>query len=174
MTSLGRRQASSVTLGSYVQPVLLGLGLGLAAVTMDVSLGVSQTIATVLKVNSIHLPAPYSILAYLAAAVVIEAMFHLLPLGLATFIAEKLGAQSRTLMIVFIMVALLVAVLEPITQASVLASRPAVLIGVATFIYVYGLIACWQLWKIGPTASILMRIAFYFVWHVTLGPIVFR
>ncbi len=126
--------------------------------------------AEVLNIKSIHLSFPYSVFAYLAAAVVLEAMLHFLPMGLVTFVAEKVGAGPKAIAIVFTSSAAILALLESATQAGVLASRPATMIAIGAFIYIYGLIAFWQLWKTGPSGCILMRIAFYLVWHVTLGP----
>ncbi|HMO16163.1 MAG TPA: hypothetical protein PKD64_18765 [Pirellulaceae bacterium] len=170
MTSIGRRQVATVKFGAYIQAMVWGLGFGLVAVGLDYTLEISKTLASVLDIKSIHLSAPYSILAYLAAAVVIETMFRLLPLGVVTFAAEKFGAKSRVLIFVFVVFAMLTAVVEPISQAGVFASRPGAMLAIAAFIYLYGLVASWQMWKTGPSACILMRIAFYLVWHVTLGP----
>lgn len=97
-------------------------------------------------------------------------MFRLLPFGLLYFLAGWISRKPRWLLASLIGIAMLVSVLEPLTQLPVLASRPTAMLAMALFIYAYGLIACWQLWRAGPVAPIVMRLAFYAVWHVTLGP----
>jgi len=136
--------------------------------------GITSTIAGALGVEKIHLDAPYSLLAYTVGAVAIESMFRLFPLGLLSFLFSKLLFKGRHLAAVFWIGAVLIAVLEPLSQAALLTSNPSALAIVVVFIYVYGVVASWQLWKFGVAAPLVMRFAFYAVWHVALGPIIAR
>lgn len=152
-------------------PLLLGGGFGLVAVALDLQLGLSRTIATNMGVQDIHLPAPYSLLAYTAGGIAVESVFRLLPIGIATFLIVKFLTRGRWLPQVFIGAALLACLLEPLTQIGVLAGDPVAMVTVAALIYAFGLTASWQLWRHGVAAPLVMRLAFYAVWHVSLGPL---
>lgn len=152
-------------------PVVVGAALGLVAVALDMMFGITSTIASALGVPRIHLDAPYSLLAYTAGAIVVESIFRLLPLGIVTFFIGRLAMRGRHMGVVFWIAAVLTAVLEPLSQAALLSSRPVPMVVVGVFIFTFGLFSSWQLWRFGVVAPLLMRLAFYSVWHVTLGPL---
>ncbi len=152
-------------------PLLLGVVFGLIAVGLDWGLGLSKTIAARLEVRDIHLAAPYSLLAYTAGGIVVESLFRFVPLGVVTFLVVKLITRGRWLQQVFIAVAIVSCALEPLTQVGILTGHPAAMVAVATLIYLFGLTASWQLWRYGVAAPLIMRLAFYGVWHLSLGPL---
>lgn len=152
-------------------PAALGIGFGLVAVLLDWMFGISATVARAMGIERIHLDAPYSILAYTVGAVVIESMFRLLPLGFTSAAVSKGLLKGKHLTVVFALSALVFAALEPLSQVALLKSEPMTLIVVALLVYAYGLVSSWQLWKYGVAAPLVMRLAFYGAWHVTLGPL---
>jgi hypothetical protein len=152
-------------------PLLLGVVFGLVAVALDWGLGLSKTIAAKLEVQDIHLAAPYSLFAYTAGGIVVESLFRFVPIGVVTFLVVKLVTRGRWLPQVFMVAAILSCALEPLTQVGILAGHPGAMILVAILIYVFGLTASWQLWRYGVAAPLIMRLAFYGVWHISLGPL---
>lgn len=171
-TPLMQRYSDQKPRSFIVEPLLLGAGLGVVAAILDATFGLSATVAKALGVPSIHLPPPYSILAYAAGGVAIESVFHLLPAGVVLFLVHKLGLSRRWCVVAFLACAALASAVEPATQTALLRSQPATLVVVASFVYIYGLLAFWQLWRAGPTAAIVMRMGFYAVWHIALGPFI--
>ena len=167
----GQCHAAGAGVSSAIQALVLGALLGTAAAGLDATLGVSKTTAAALQVGSIHLPAPYSVLVYAAGAVVVESVLRLFPLGLLAYAAEKLRPGVRLSAAAFGTAAALLSLVEPATQLTLLAARTEILVVFGIFIYVYGLLACWQYWRSGPVAPVLMRLGSYAVWHVALGPL---
>lgn len=153
-----------------VEPLVIGAGFGLAAVALDLGLGISKTISAILGVRDVHLPAPYSLLAYAAGGIAVESLFRFLPLGLVTLVVVKVITRGRWVLQVFIGAALLSCLLEPVAQAGILKEHPAAMLAVAALVYAFGLTASWQLWRHGVAAPLIMRLSFYGVWHVGLGP----
>ena len=150
--------------------VILGLAFGLLAVALDTLLGLSKTMAQELRIHNIHLPWPYAPLAYTAGAVVVESLYRIIPIPLVLFLVTKLLLRGRGLTVTFWVVAVLTALLEPVSQAGILSQHPTLMICVALFIFVVNLVGAWLLRRYGVAAPLLMRITLYGVWHVTLGP----
>ncbi|HMP03679.1 MAG TPA: hypothetical protein PKD86_10280 [Gemmatales bacterium] len=153
-------------------PVLWGAGFGLVAVALDYAVGLSASLAAVLGVKDIHLAAPYSLLAYTAGGVAVESIFRFLPIGVLSFIIVKLFTRGHWPTRVFAAVAAVSCVIEPVTQVGILSTQPQAMVATAILVFAYGLVASWQLWHHGVAATLTMRLAFYAVWHVVLGPLV--
>jgi uncharacterized membrane protein YvlD (DUF360 family) len=150
--------------------IAIGLAFGLVAALLDWTFGVSSLVAKELGVASIHMALPYSALAYLAGAVAVETLYRLIPISLAVWLVSKMRPHGRATITAFWIVAVLTSFIEPVSQTAFLASQPVTLLSLGLFIFIFNMTGAWLLMRHGVASPLFMRLAFYAVWHVALGP----
>lgn len=149
----------------------MGAAIGLLGVMLDYGLGFSRLFASKLGIKSIHIAFPYSAFAYTAGAVVIESLYRLIPIPIAVWIG-RLVLRERGMPIIFWVVAILMSLIEPLSQASVLSDQPFIFAVIAIFIFFFNLLQASLLKRYGVAAPLITRISFYLIWHVAVGPLI--
>ena len=133
---------------------LVGLGatLAIAPVAIDITFGFP---------DDLNVPLPAAIPFYLAAALIAETVFHLVPLAL---LAVLMPPQTPVIWLV-----LPVVLIEPAFQVWAGAGAPVP--ALFTFASV-GLVSLCQLWlflRYGFGAMIALRLIYYLFWHIVWG-----
>ena len=107
-----------------------------------------------------------SFLIFSGGSILIEVIFRLLPVTLLLWLVSSLVMKGRGQSSTFWVLAFLLAALEPLSQSADILTLPLPLM-LTDFAIYYGVnltqIAYFR--KYGFLASILVRVAFYFVWH---------
>ncbi len=157
---------------ALLRDVGIGAALGLVAVLLDYSFEFSRLFAAKLGVASIHVAFPHSVLGYTAGAVVVESLYRLIPIPVALWVISRILIRGRGVAPTFWIVAMLTSFIEPLSQAGLLRDQPLAFAVTGTFILGFNLFQAWSLRVHGVAAPLVVRIAFYMVWHVALGPLV--
>lgn len=146
-------------------PVILGLLLGICQI--------------ILLDKLLHLPVtmvelPLAIPVYLAAGIVSEVFFRLIPLVFATWLisGKLLGGkgQSQT----FWIIAILFSLAEPVLQVAAmyqigLVSSSFLLSLLFTLVFAANIVPAWLFRKSGFLAPLMFRLSAYLVWHILRG-----
>lgn len=150
----------------FFLPALAGALLGIVGIVVDQATGLSDVLARSLGVSSIHLDFPLSVFFYAAGAILICTLYYLLPIPLLVWLVSGVVLRGRYPAQVLWAVALLVLLVEPASQAAVLAGRPDLLVPVALFVFVAGGAQVYAFVRAGFLAALSLRLALYAVWHV--------
>jgi len=149
-------------------PVLTGLAFGVVQVAFDLVTRYTQLLANFYNEPAVNIVFPANVLIYPAASVIVEVLYRLLPLPLLLWLISRVILRGRASNTVFWVLAILTSLLEPVTQnlgaGPVLG--PAVLAGSLALGFAFNLGQAVLLGRYGVLASILMRVAFYVVWHM--------
>jgi hypothetical protein len=129
--------------------------------------------------GQIHVPFPTSILYYAYGAIQTEILFHLFLIPLFLWLISSVLLKGRWQEQIFWGVAIVLSLLEPLTQVGgalqmgMLANTPATLIGLM-FATIYGvnLASAYLFRKSGFLAPLAVRLSLYLVWHVIVGALV--
>jgi hypothetical protein len=161
----------SVSLGERLtQPILLGLVLGVMSIAVDLGTGWTKASAAQVGVPSIHIPWPNSLLIYPGGAIIVDVLYYLVPipllLGLVTLVRRWDGEPPVA---IFWFIGALAAVIEPVTQMGAIPGHP-----MARFVtfgqdYLLNLVQVWTYRRAGWVSAVVLRVAFYMVWHVLWG-----
>jgi hypothetical protein len=142
-------------------PLALGVVLGGIAILVDHLTGWSTIAAAQMKLPSIHIDPPASFLIYPGGAIIVSILYYLLLVPAFLWIARGRG---------FWIIALLTALIEPVTQDLNMAVSAGVTAAVFASDYALNLGQVWLFRRGGFVAAVLLRVFFYIVWH-TLWPI---
>jgi len=156
---------------AILHAVTIGLAFGTAAVALDLLLGVSHLLAAKLGTSKIHLAFPASIFAYAVGATVVECLYRIIPIPVLLGLWRLVG-RGAAMGPAFWIVAILTSLIEPLSQAGFFRNTPAVFGLLGAFIFGVNLTEAWLLRRYGVAAPLLVRFALYFVWHITVGPLV--
>ena len=129
--------------------------------------------------GQIHVPFPTSILFYTYGAIQSEILFRLFLIPLILWLISSVVLRGRWQEQVFWGVAIVLSLLEPLTQVGgalqmgMLANTPPALIGLM-FATIYGvnLASAYLFKKSGFLAPLTVRLSLYLVWHVIVGALV--
>jgi hypothetical protein len=146
----------------FVIPLLVGISFGILQIGL-VSLMLGLEIPMV--------DFPLSIPVYLSGGILMEILFHLIPMVFAVWFITNVILRGRWQAQVFWGVALLLSLLEPVTQTIGLyqmdlvssASLAAILFG---YIFAANLTPLYFFRKYGFLTSVVWRLADYLIWHV--------
>ncbi len=152
-------------------PAAVGLGLGAVNLTVMGFTGYVHTMAEAANVPSINAPFPGSILFYSGGAIRVEVLFRLILLTLPLWLIANVILRKRRQAKVFWAVALLTSLLEPVEQMSLVAGHPDVMLVLGVAVYAMNLFEAHLFWRYGFLAPLVLRLAFYLVWHVVGGVI---
>ena len=145
-------------------PMLAGLGLGAANLVVHVWTGFAKILAEAANIPSINVEFPASILFYSGGAIIIESTYRLILIAPPLWLISTVLLRRRGHTPVFWVLALLIAVLEPMDQMSFVAGHPEVMLVSGTFTYALNVIEAYLLWHRGFLAPLAFRICFYLVW----------
>ncbi|WP_276479585.1 hypothetical protein [Paraflavitalea pollutisoli] len=110
-------------------------------------------------------PFPYSVLHYTTGAIFSEVWYRLIPLTLAMVLIQKIA--RRYVETLFVVVALLTAVWEPLDQWP---QGPAWFVAYCFLSgFAFNFIQAWLLRKYGFLATLCVRMGHYLLWHILLG-----
>jgi hypothetical protein len=150
-------------------PAAVGLGLGVINLTFAALTGSAQTMAEAVKVPSINVPFPESILFYSGGAIVVEALYRLILITLPLWLIANVILRKRGQAPVFWVLALLTSALEPVGLIDILAGYPYLMLVMAVAGYGFNVFEAWLFWRHGFIAPLVFRLAFYLVWHIVGG-----
>ena len=147
----------------------IGLALGLAMAGSDVVFGWTRAFAAQNTLTSFNAPFPGSVLFYPAGAIIVEIFYRLLPIPVVLWL---LRGHFQTA--AFYVLAVLTSLIEPVQQ-DLDDVRPETLPMVSTMFaldFALNFSQAMFFRRYGFLASIVVRIAFYLVWHVAYGNLV--
>jgi len=156
-------------------PALVGLGLGTLAIPIDLLTGGTERLAVVIGQPSFNIDFPGSLLAYSAGGILVDVQYRLFAVPLLLWLVSNVLLRGRGQVPTFWATAAISTLLEPLTQ------------GVALFILgggaiTLGMLAAYMVTALslnfaqvlfyrryGLVASVLVRQAYYLVWHILYG-----
>lgn len=153
----------------WLEPALLGVGLGIAAIATDQATRWTHWAAEAVHQPSIHIAWPASLIIYPGGAVIVEVVYRLFTIPLLMWglgAIRPLRPHRRRL---FWVLATVTALIEPLGDLSMARH------GISVFLLVFGqdlvlnLGQAWTFRRAGFLAAILVRVWFYLVWHVAYG-----
>jgi hypothetical protein len=150
-------------------PVVAGLGLGAANLAVNTLTGFAKLLAAAANVESIDVAFPASILFYSGGAILLESTYRLILIAPPLWLISTLLLRRRGHTAVFWVLALLVALLEPMDQMSFVAGHRDIMLISGAFTYAINVFEAYLLWRRGFLAPLAFRISFYLVWHVVGG-----
>lgn len=153
----------------WLLPVLLGVGLGVLAIGIDVLTGWTDVIERKLGVPSIHIDFPASLLIYPGGAVIVNVIYYLIPIPLLLWVISGLLLRGRFREPVFWSVAALAAAIEPLTQNLTFPGPAWVMVLLVVSDYALNLAQAALFRRDGFFATVLLRVSFYLIWHVAWG-----
>jgi hypothetical protein len=145
-------------------PALIGLGSGL----------LFRVIEQFQPLGNINIPFPASIPFYLYGGIISEILFRLFIIPLPLWLISSLLLRRRGQEGVFWGVAIITSFLEPLSQVGALYQLGLLNNGISPYIallilltYAVNLIAAYLFRKSGFVAPVVMRLAFYLIWHIS-------
>jgi len=138
-------------------PIALGLVLGVVAIVTDRATHWTELAALQMKLPSIHIDRPAAYLIYPGGAIIVTILYFLLLVPLLLWLFRRRG---------FWVIACIVALIEPVTQDLHMGTSVAVSAVVFAEDYALNLGQVWLFGNAGFVAAVILRVAFYVVWHV--------
>ena len=154
-------------------PAAVGLGLGVLSLVFAAFSGSAQIMAEAANVPSISVPFPESIVFYSGGAIVVEALYRLIPITLTLWLIANVIMRKRGQTTVFWILAVLTSAVEPAGLVGFLAGHPEVILVMVVATFGMNIFEAYLFWRYGLLAPLAFRLAFYLVWHVVGGVIGF-
>lgn len=160
-------------------PALAGLGLGMAAVVIDIATGATARLAQVIGQPSFNINFPGSLLTYSAGAILVEVQYRLFTVPFLLFLISGLLLRGHGQNRIFWVLAIVSAGLEPMLQGVGLtligggAITPVMLVGYLLTAVTGNLLQVIVFRRYGLVAPIVQREAYYLVWHILYGNVLF-
>lgn len=155
----------------FMVPMLIGIGGGALFLTTDVVTGLSRLNAETFAVPSTDIDFPASVLVYSAAAGYVEIVFRLLPVPLFIWLTSSLILRGRGRTPVFWVLAVLTSMLEPLSQVGTRVLPPVPFLFVLMQSFGINMAQAITFRRHGFLAAIIVRVAFYVVYHVVGAPL---
>ena len=157
-----------------VLPALIGAGIGLVAVGIDLITGTMKLLEA--KMGTAFNPAfPGSVLVSAAGAIKFEFLFLLLPVPVLLWLVSNVALRARGQAPSFWVLAVLSSALEPALQGtSVLAMAegaigPGVFAAYVVESFSHNFASAVLFRRYGLLAAVLVRLGYYLIWHVGYG-----
>jgi hypothetical protein len=149
-------------------PIAAGIALGALAILVDALTGWSALAAQELKIPTIQIRFPGSLVIYPGAAIIVNSIYYLVLLAIPLWLV-MLVTRGRWQREAFVVVGVLSALLEPLSQDLGMRSHPG--IAAITFAqdFALNLAQVFSFRRAGFASSVVLRVAFYLVWHVLWG-----
>jgi hypothetical protein len=152
------------------QPILLGLVLGSMSIGVDVLTGWAKASAAQVGVPSIHIPWPNSLLIYPGGAIIFDVLYYLVPITLLLAIVKVARRWDGTPPAAFFWpIGVLAALIEPVTQMGAIPGHPMARSVTFAQDFLLNLVQVWTYRRAGWVSAVVLRVAFYMVWHVLWG-----
>ena len=152
-------------------PVLIGLALGALQAATDHVTNWGAAMAKAAHVATIHIAWPLSAPIYAGGAVLVSILYFMTLLPVLVWLISTLWLRGKALDLVYWLFAIPFALVEPLTQGDFTAiakgGAPAVAFAIEDL--ALNLAQVWILRRAGFVAAVLVRVAFYAVWHVAWG-----
>jgi hypothetical protein len=152
-------------------PALLGLGLGVVFLVLQATTQLEQISAAEAHVASVNVPFPASLLFYSGGAIIVEALYRLVPITLVLWVTSNVILRKRAQTQVFWVLAIITSALEPVDQIGVLHGHLALMVGLGVTMYAINLLQAYLFRRFGFVAPLVMRLAYYLLWHILGGAI---
>ncbi len=145
----------------FLYPVLLGVGFALVEILIGLAMGLPD----------IHVPFPFSLPVYASGGIFLEIVYHLVPTVFLVWILSNVLLHGTRQGEVFVVVALLVSLWEPVMQITGMHQMgllPGTVIAAALFLFIFAgnLIPVTLFRKYGFLAPVVWRLTDYGLWHV--------
>jgi len=119
----------------------------------------------------IHVPFPYSIPVYLTGGILLEMLYHFIPIVFLTWIISNLLLKKKWQNQVFWILAILLSLWEPIMQISGMLNMgmiTSLLFSIMLFIFIFmaNIIPLALFRKYGFLAPVIFRLSDYLLWHI--------
>jgi hypothetical protein len=150
-------------------PAFWGIGFGLLAIATDAATGWTEAIAAKLSQPSIHISFPASVVIYPGGAVIVEILYRLFPIPVLLWIVSSLILRGKGRDATFWTLAALTSLLEPLGDLGLRDQGLPTMAAVFVQDYALNFTQAWIFRKRGFLASIVVRVAFYLVWHILPG-----
>src|SRR5215470_13844611 len=152
----------------WLLPALAGGALGALTLLIHELTGFATVLAKAANISTINVAFPGSLLFYSGGAIVLESTYRLILIVFPLWLTSTVVLRGRARTPVFWALALAIAVLEPLTQMSIVSGHPVMpLLGL--YMYAINVIEFYLLWRGGFLAPVAFRIGFYLFWHVLGG-----
>src|SRR5262245_19439844 len=151
----------------FLIPVLLGLGLSLAFVVIDLLTHYDTTLALQHGQAHSNIDFPASVLIYPGGAVIVEVFYRLFLVPLLLWLVSNIALRGRWQAQVFWVLALLTSLIEPLSQDMDLFQFGVGLMAAVFLLdFAHNLTQAALFRKYGFLAAIVVRVALYAVWHI--------
>ena len=160
-------------------PTLIGLGLGVMAIVLDVLTGGTEILARVLEQPSFNIDFPGSLLAYSGGGIIVDTEYRLFLVPVLLWLVSSLLLRGRGQTQTFWVLAAISTLFEPLLQgvgltlASDGAVTPLVLGAYMLTAIPHNLASIVIYRRFGLLASILVRQSYYLVWHILYGNVLY-
>lgn len=152
-------------------PACLGFAIGVVVVVIDLRTGWSHTMASEVHLTTIHIAFPLSIPIYFGGAILVTVIYYYVLIPFIDWIVAYKLLKGRGEAAVFWFAGSLLALVEPITQGDFSAIPrhcfPALAGALGDLVLNFAQV--FYLRRSGLVAAVVVRIAFYLVWHVIYG-----
>jgi hypothetical protein len=152
----------------FLIPMIVGMAFGIGQVIL---------VSLVLGLDIPMVAFPLSIPVYLSGGILMEMVFHLIPVVLLVWFFANILLRNRWQEKVFWGVAILLSLLEPVTQTvgmyqmGILSSPPLAAL-LFSFIFAANLVPLYFFRRYGFLAPVTWRLSNYLIWHI-IWPIIF-
>ena len=148
-------------------PIAIGLAYALFEVVFDLLTGYSKFEIALHHATKINIDFPASVLIYPGGAVIVEVIYRLFLIPVLLWLISSVLLKGRWQPQVFWALAILTSLIEPLTQDLDAVQLGTVMLA-AVLLKGFGLnfVQAALFRKYGFLAAILMRVAFYMIWHV--------
>jgi len=148
-------------------PILIGFGIGALMVAIDLSSGYTRLIAARHGVSRQYTDFPSMFFVFTSAPIIVEVVYRLFLIPFLLWIVSKVIQNDKVQMFVFWVLAIVTSLLEPLGMYPDLHVVPGHLAILLALIYFgINLTQAGFFRKYGFLAAILVRMGFYFIWHV--------
>jgi len=152
--------------GRMITPAAVGLILGVFAILIDLMTHWSEFVAGKMNLPSIHIPFPASLLVYPGGAIIVEVIYRLLPIPLLLWMVSTLLFKGRWQEQTFWALAILTSLIEPLGDLGLRSLGLGAMLAVFLQDYALNISQAYFFRKYGYISAILLRVAFYVVWHI--------
>jgi len=148
-------------------PILIGFGIGVLIVLIDLFTGFTELIAARHGVSQQYTDFPSMFFIFTSAAIIVEVVYRLFLIPLLLWIISKVILKNKAQTFIFWTLAVLTSLLEPLGMYPDLQVVPGYLAALLALIYFsVNLTQAGFFRKYGFLAAVMVRLGFYFVWHV--------
>jgi hypothetical protein len=151
----------------FLIPALLGLALSLPSVALDLLTHYTTIQAAQHGLARFNIDFPASLLIYPGGAIIVEVIYRLLLMPMLLWLVGKVALRNHGIEPLFWVLAVATSLIEPLTQDLDLGQFGTVVM-VSAFGLDFGLNLTQAVLfrRYGFLAAIVMRVAFYIIWHI--------